>query len=303
MYPVSTSNHLRFDTDYRVSCAEQALRTVRAGFTHLDYNFLDWHSDARSPFVGERWLDWVKETGEAVFAAGADFNQAHAPTRGFGELSMRDLQLRAIEGCGALGIPWMVYHSIRNDLTDDSVFDENINYFRTLLDAAHKYNVGIAIENIWPIMEKCPLSRTENLIRLVDALNDPLVGICWDTGHGNVIGRSRYVWRTEMQGHLAEAGDQYRQLTMIGKRLKALHIDDNDGLDDNHVEPFEGCINWNEVMRGLRDIGYEHSFTFECHFAVRRIPEHLVDRKIALLHDIGEALVHWDEEHPFIVGE
>lgn len=297
-YPVSTSNHLCFDMNYQIPCKEQALRIIRNGFEHLDFNFLDWHGDSRSPFLSDHWLDWVKEVGEAVTGAGADFNQAHAPTTGFGDFSMKDLQLRAIEGCGALSIPWMVFHIVGHEVTDDSVYGMNIEYFRSLLDTAHKYNVGIAIENIWPIQEYSPLSRTENLIRLVDMIDDPLIGICWDTGHGNLIGR-RPSDQPERETSLDASGDPYRQLTAVGKRLKALHINDNDGLGNNHIEPFEGCIDWNRVMRALKDIGYEHSFTFEANFSCRRLPEELVDRKIRLLHDIGETMVLWDEEHPF----
>ncbi len=300
-YPVSTSIHLRFDTEYRISAADQAVRIAKCGFRRLDFNFLDWHGDARSPFLGDDWLSWGMEVGEAAARAGAEFNQAHAPVFGgkgpAGDFSVRDLQLRAIEICSKLGIPWMVYHAINRK--DDTIYDVNKAHFTSLLDACHKYNVGIAIENIWPVMEDVPISRTENLIRLVDYIGDPLVGICWDTGHCNVVGRSRYAWRGDAQGHLADSADQYAQLLKVGKRLKALHIDDNGGLDDDHLEPFAGTIDWNSVMRGLRDIGYEHSFTFEAHNAVRRLPESLVDRKIALLHDIGKQLVSWDEAHPF----
>ena len=299
-YPVSTSMHLCFDNDYRVSAGEQGARIAKCGFQFLDYNFLDWQVDPRSPFLQDNWLDWVLKTGEAVEKAGAKFNQAHAPVHksiACRTVATRDLQLRAIEACGRLGIPWLVFHTL--DGVEDYTFDFNRDYFTTLLDACHKFNVGMAIENSWPIRSFCPLSKTEGLVQLVDYINDPLVGICWDTGHGNVVGKSRYGWRGDVQCAFEDAADQYAQLTKIGKRLKALHVNDNGGMDDDHLEPFAGTVNWNDVMRALRDIGYEHSFTFEAHNAVVHLPEALKNRKIALLHDIGEALVHWDEAHPF----
>lgn len=81
----------------------------------------------------------------------------------------------------------------------------------------------------------------------MDAFNNPLVGCCWDTGHGMISG-----------------DDQYEALTLLGHRVKALHIDDNYGTArDVHLLPYEGLIDWSKVLRALREIGYDHDFAFE----------------------------------------
>lgn len=298
-YPVSTSIHFRFDKDYKVPVTHEIERIAKCGFRHLDFNFLDWHRDPRSPFLGDNWEKWIDEAGNTAAKNGADFNQAHAPvgTDGLGAdiPHLRELQLRAIKACGKLGIPWMVFHALYNN--GPEFFDLNTEHFRSLLDECYKNNVGIAIENIWPVWQDCPIWKTEELIRLVDGIGDPMVGICWDTGHCNMTGNS-HNWRARCLPELKQYSNQYKEITKLGKRLKALHIDDNNGMDDDHVEPFEGTINWEDVMRALRDIGYEHSFTFEAHYAVRRLPECLVDEKIRYLHHLGETLANWNDGFP-----
>ena len=298
-YPVSTSIHFRFDNDYKVPVTHEIERIAKCGFRHLDFNFLDWHKDPRSPFLGNDWEKWIDEAGNTAAKNGADFNQAHAPvgTDGLGAdiPRLKELQLRSIKACGKLGIPWMVFHALYNN--GPEFFDLNTEHFRSLLDECYKNNVGIAIENIWPVWQDCPIWKTEELIRLVDGIGDPMVGICWDTGHCNMTGNS-HNWRARCLPELKQYSNQYKEITKLGKRLKALHIDDNNGMDDDHIAPFDGTINWEDVMRALRDIGYEHSFTFEAHNAVRRLPECLVDEKIRYLHHLGETLANWNDGFP-----
>ena len=289
-YPVSTSIHFRFDQEYKVSLNDQIAQTIRGGFTCLDFNFLDWNADLRSPVVGPDWEHWIDDAGELAAKMGAKFNQAHAPVYnglrfpGCTQEDIHEFQLRAIRSCAKLGIPWMVYHAIYT--SDPNWMKINHEIFEPLLEEARKYGVGMAFENTWVVHQNIPLWQTEALIELADSYNDPYVGICWDTGHCNMCGG---------KPELRKYTDQYKEITKLGKRLKALHIDDNNGCIDDHIAPFDGIINWDDVMRALRDIGYEHSFTFEAHNAARRVPESLADERIAYMKRLGDTLVAWDD--------
>lgn len=295
--PLSTSIHLCFDPSFRTPVEEQIRRIARAGFRWLDFNFLDWFADPRSPFVGGGWEAWLEGAGAAAEDAGARFNQAHAPCPVYS--LERDLEgykalcRRAIRGCGMLGIPWMVFHAAYYPWNFGSSLDFfafNQAFFGELLEDCHRYSVGIAIENIWPVLQDIPIWSTDALIQLADSFHDPLVGICWDTGHGNLTGNS-HNYKAHNTPQFLPYGNQYESLTKIGGRLKALHIHDNNGMDDDHLPPFFGTIQWKEVLRGLRDIGYRHSFTFEAHYAVRRLPPALLDDGIAYLYKVGRALL------------
>lgn len=291
-YPVSTSIHLTADPDYIVPYETQIRRITDGGFRFLDFNFLDLTNSNSSPFVGKDWLAFIEHVGEIAADNGAVFNQAHAPVyNGIRYPGMTDedvfmYQERAIIGCARLGIPWMVYHAIYTE--DPDWMRINHRAFDRVIELSKKHGVGVAFENTWIKLQNVPLWQTEALIELCDSYRDPIVGICWDTGHGNVYGGDP---------ELLKYTNQYTEITKLGKRLKALHIDDNNGIDDDHVAPFEGKIDWGSVMRALRDIGYEHSFTYEAHNAVRRIPAcmpQVVDQKIRYMHELGEALVRWN---------
>ena len=69
--------------------------------------------------------------------------------------------------------------------------------------------------------------------------------VCWDTGHAN------------------GEGSQYHDLVDLGKHLYAVHIDDNNGKGDQHVIPFFGTVNMDEIMYALIDADYRGYFTFE----------------------------------------
>ena len=89
----------------------------------------------------------------------------------------------------------------------------------------------------------------DTLNYLLDRLDDDCFGICLDTGHLNLS---------------SDNNDQRNFILKAGKRLKALHIADNEGKADQHLMPFgKGRINFEEVVSALREIDYEGLFNLE----------------------------------------
>lgn len=253
---------------------EQAIKLCKdAGFLRLDYNYTDFQERIFR-------MSWAEEEkmAQAIRAAadrlGATFTQMHGPVHGitFSSLyhgmdmdSFLDLAQRSIRTASIIGAPWVVFHpGNRGDVYDS--MEENLRYnrelFQRLIPELEKTGVGIALENLYDrrhprtgIIQRHGTAVPEALCELVDRIDHPLVGICWDTGHGHIQGLSQ--------------GDSIR---MIGKRLKAMHIQDNDGVKDQHLFPYYGTIDWPDVTRSLRDIGYAGDFTYETHNAVRPLP-------------------------------
>lgn len=298
-YPVSTSIHLYFDEALTLN--EQIEKHTAAGFRYLDFNFLDWQNAKDSPLLADGWESWIDSAGETAARLGARFNQAHAPVPCLRfDKDYEGLVAacrRSIRACHKLGIRQMVYHTINwpgaFGLTG-TWHEANATFFRALMDDAARYGVGICVENVWPVLKEknIPIWQTEELISFVDSLGgSDIVGICWDTGHGNLTGNG-HNYKRNANPELAAFGNQYANITKIGKRLRALHIDDNNGLDDDHIMPGIGKIAWGDVIRALDDIGYAHSFTFEAHNAVRGVPDMCRDAAARLLHDVGVALVN-----------
>jgi histidinol phosphatase-like PHP family hydrolase len=60
-------------------------------------------------------------------------------------------------------------------------------------------------------------------------------GICFDVGHANVSGYK-----------ISE------QLEILRGKLDVLHIHDNHGVRDEHLLPFEGNVDWQDVAEGIK---------------------------------------------------
>ena len=194
-YPVSTSIHLFFDGALPLN--EQIERHTRAGFRYLDFNFLDWQNAKDSPLLGDSWEAWIDSAGETAAREGACFNQAHAPVAclSFGRdyEGLIDAIKRSIRACDMLGIRQMVYHAIQHPQSyrpNATWLDFNIEFFNRFIEEAKRYHVGICIENMWPTLKLFGGTQwnTDVLLELVDSFRDDIVGVCWDTGHGNVTG-------------------------------------------------------------------------------------------------------------------
>lgn len=255
--------------DFRGYC-ETAADMIRGyegtGFRHLDYSFYKANYPG-SPFMSDgEWMQDVIVSAKEAEKLGFDFVQAHSP----GNDPFREDfdtvikgNIRAIEACAYLGIDRIVVHSGRCDrfmLPEDhyAYFDGIRRFYEALLPAMEKYNVRVLAENYIPGKEGvCSLYSGKDLTELLDFCNHPLLGVCWDVGHGNLINPA-----------------QYDDIVTLGDRLLAVHIQDNMGLKDDHICPYMGTLDIDAVMRGLRDNGFISRggvFTFEADNIVSHI--------------------------------
>ena len=102
----------------------------------------------------------------------------------------------------------------------------------------------ICLENLTPRMGYADANDAKQVLAAVDM---PNVGVCLDTGHANISGVSCVEFIRE-----------------LGPQLKALHIADNLGTNDDHILPYgRGTVPWPEVMKALREVGYAGLFNFE----------------------------------------
>ena len=91
-----------------------------------------------------------------------------------------------------------------------------------LRPSARDLGVRIALENL----SAPDLPRLDLLL----AEYEPeLVGLCYDSGHGNLV-----------PAGIATLRDH-------GRRLIAVHLHDNDGTGDQHLVPFDGTVEWGQV--------------------------------------------------------
>lgn len=287
----TSTNLIAFRPDWvsYVPTLDSMKRLKKVGFDAVDLNI----SDAGKSFfrlADDDWRSWVDEVVALSKELDLPITQSHAPFYNAIEPESpkasvwEPLIKRAIEASGKAGIPWIVMHP--GTYPGDSYeFKEskrrNYEYFMPYLEMADKYGCGIAIENMADNFLKTFLrpstvycSRHVELVDLVDSFHADNVGICWDFGHAHLMGL-----------------DQREALRYMGKRLKATHVADNSGYNDDHIMPFQGTIDWRSILPVLSEIGYEGDLTYEIHCSTSRLPDHLLDDVALLAEKVGRYLV------------
>ena len=168
---------------------------------------------------------------------------------------------RSVEATPMLGAKWGAFHpraghSYGYDL--DREIRDNAQAIEKLLDTAARCGAGIAVENI-PVFPDCPqykffTSNPADHIAFVDRFDPGLVGICWDTGHANLM-----------------PYDQAEVIRSLGSRLKIVHLQDNgQRLCDEHAIPSDGSVPWEKVMPAIASTGWLGGITLEIHMSAQR---------------------------------
>lgn len=115
-------------------------------------------------------------------------------------------------------------------------------FFPPLLKLAEQLDCHLALENIY---EETP----ETLVGLVDAVDSPWLGHCFDIGHWFLFGKQA----------LPEWLDQ------VGSRLLHLHLHDNQGQADDHAPVGDGRIDFPLFFAELAKLSSTPSITLEAH--------------------------------------
>lgn len=153
----------------------------------------------------------------------------------------------------AIGIKNMVLHCdalAKSGLQREERIRKNVETLKLIAKYVENRDVYICLENMRPrVLQSAPLidADADDLLRIIDLVGSERLGICLDTGHLNLTSR-----------------DQRAFILRSGKKLRALHIADNDGTSDQHLMPFAGGnIDFESVVSALWDVGYQGVFNLE----------------------------------------
>lgn len=230
---------------------------AKAGFDAWDLSMfcmtkVDWSTSSSTltdhPLAGPNYLDFVRKLKQVGLDNGIHCNQSHAPFPSQ-HATVEKLLKRAIECTAEAGGEICVIHP-----KSFGSPEENTEMYHALLPFAKAHGVKIATENMWSWdSEKhqaafASCATAEDFNANLDAVNDDFFVACLDIGHA------------EMRGNNTTAPQMIRAL---GKRLKALHIHDNNLKNDSHQIPFSMDIDFAAVVDALREIGYDGYFTLE----------------------------------------
>lgn len=270
-------------------------RLHQIGYEDVDINF-NLMSKYPLELSEENWMDWAKALRELLVESNMTALQCHvpfynvlAPFRIPNKEHTEEIIRRAIIAAGIIGIRTAVIHpGCCMGECDSSVnLHGNMEYLKPHIELASKYGVNIAAENLFDVMDITKGRRRqygsypEELMELCDTLRKSYdnVGICWDFGHGHVMGF-----------------DQPKVLEMLGDRLLALHVSDNFGVMDDHLLPYEGTIQWTPIVKTLKKVNYEGAFAYETHRLTANMPESMVDSALTYSYQLGKHLISLGEE-------
>ena len=225
----------------------------RAGFRYIDLSMYSFTPD--SLYMSDGWRDEIKKIKNLADELGMTFVQAHS--QGGDPLCadeskvkvLLDATVRSIEICCELGIKNTVVHSgTKRGIGKEEFFELNREFYKGLVPAMEENGVNVLIENSTAanMRDMYFINTGKDMREFIEYFDHPMLHACWDTGHGNC------------------EGEQYDQIVALGEELYAIHYNDNRGKMDEHMIPFLGTLNHDEIMHALIDVGYKGYFTLEC---------------------------------------
>lgn len=250
------------DSIAKITGEEKAIEYIaKAGFDAWDFSMFymfnyddyDWtnHTNAKfsnHPTGGNDYLKFARKLKKIGEDNGIVCNQSHAPFPTMCR-EIRDGLKRAIECTAEAGGKICVIHPDNNGTAE-----KNAEMYLELLPFAKDYGVKIATENMynWDTEKDCALEAAcpfpQNFLDHINAVNDDFLVACLDIGHAEMF---------------REKTSAVEMVRALGPHLQALHIHDNDLVHDSHQIPFSMNIEFEAIVKALKEIDYKGYFTLE----------------------------------------
>ena len=211
----------------------QTIHAIKnAGFNKV---FVQWY-DKDWEYSQEEQVKLCKELGlDIIFAhlGYQDINEIWKEQKEGEELVER--YKNDIKNCKQNGIPMVIMHLTSGK--NPPIYNEiGLKRIKKITQYAKENGIKVAFENT-----KIP----GYLEYVLENIQDENVGICFDAGHYHV-----------------HFDDQFN-FEFFKNKIFAVHLHDNDKSDDLHLLPFDGTINWEDVIHKLKQYGYNGPVTME----------------------------------------
>jgi len=169
-------------------------------------------------------------------------------THSIRKASMNEV-LKSLEVAAELGCPKAVLHPSYIMGLGIFVMDQARAYalesLGVIAEKADQLGVYLCLENLFP--------QTHSLVEPEDFgeifLKFPSLKLTLDTGHAHI---------EDIEGKRA-----VNFIKKFPNRIGHVHISDNLGKEDNHLPIGAGTVDFSEIVRALKDIGYNDTITLE----------------------------------------
>lgn len=267
----------------------EAIRMLaKAGFDAYDFSFFPMFEDAAYPMNAPDFREYAKSLRAVADEAGIPCNQAHAPFASSSgdpadDKIRFDAIVRSMEAASILGAENIVVHPKHHlpyATCAQELMEMNVRFYKSLVPFCEEFGIHVACENMWQYNEvtHCIVdsvcSRPQEFCGYIDAIGSPWIVACLDVGH--------VVLTDEDLPHTIR--------TLGPKRLRALHVHDNDYAEDSHTLPFTLKVDFQALAGALREIGYQGDFTLEADNWLKGFPKPLVPDALVMLYKTGRYL-------------
>lgn len=110
---------------------------------------------------------------------------------------------------------------------------------------AEKKQMKLGVEIVYPQLSDY-MHSSQDAVQVICEIGSPALGVVIDSGHLNLSGE-----------------DPQIALTNLGKHLLQVHVNDNDGKQQQNAIPGEGVFDFGGLVRILRKSGYDGYLTLE----------------------------------------
>lgn len=215
-----------------VSVIETIDAIKNAGFKNV---FVQWYNKDWNP-TQEDQLKYIKEKGLNVIFA-------HLGYQNINDLWLKDDKgdklvdryKNDIKVCKDNNILMVVMH-LTSKSEAPQYNETGLKRIQEIVDYAESLNIKVAFENT---------KIKGYLDYVIKNIHNENVGICFDSGHYHV--------------HFNDELD----FSTFKDRIFAVHFHDNDKSDDLHLMPFDGTLDWENVIKNLKECKYDGPITME----------------------------------------
>jgi sugar phosphate isomerase/epimerase len=124
----------------------------------------------------------------------------------------------------------------------DVWLDNSIDTWSKVMESAAKTGLRVAVENVFD-------EQPDALLLLIEKINDPDFGFCFDTGHLNLF----------------STVPMERWFEALGRHLVEVHLHDNDGTADAHWAMGRGTVDFEKFFGLMKSHAPAPVFTIEAH--------------------------------------
>lgn len=260
---MTTSQFMRYGDE-----ADGFAKMRALGFDACDYSPLTQPGRGLLGLSEDERLRVLTKARENAEAAGVEIYQAHGPWVGAvtpfnstpeGRREWADAMRTDLDCCAILGCPHLVVHPVMpfggaSTSDEEGYLRINREFWSDVLEHAEKTGVKLLLENM-PFLQQS-LSTCKAMIEFVRSFKTDAFAMCYDTGHALVFGEN-----------IAD------NIALIGDKLLAFHVHDNDGRRDLHMCPYFGVADWNAFREAIKSVPESVPLSLES--GAGKVPAHL----------------------------